>query len=143
MIYRVRASTLMRLRNFLGSTGLNDDSSSPGPHPPALPAVALLSLAVLAGCSSEPVWDSNDAAAIYDRYQDVGLDYFFDAPPADPTPEHPLYRGLKAKIDGCLDDAERHLEAATDGREHPCGVRGSVRPAGRHDGSREVYRVRD
>ncbi|WP_157942232.1 hypothetical protein, partial [Salinibacter altiplanensis] len=51
---------------------------------------------------------------IHARYQDVDIDYFFDAPPDDPTPQHPFYRGLKAKIDSRLDDAERHLEAATD-----------------------------
>jgi hypothetical protein len=69
--------------------------------------------AVLAGCAGEPSWDQEDAAAIHDRYQDVDLDYFFSSSEGVPT-AHPLYRGLKAKIDGRLGDAERHLEAATE-----------------------------
>lgn len=108
----------MRLRSFLDATELDDDSISRDPHLsvlPAvvLPAVVLLTLAVLGGgCAGEPTWDQQDAAAIYERYQDVNIDYFFDAPPDAPT-AHLLYRGLKAKIDGRLGDAERHLEAAT------------------------------
>ena len=104
----------MRLRSLFGATGLDDDSSSPGPHLSVLTAVVLLTATVLGGgCADEPTWDQEDAAAIHERYQDVDIDYFFDAPPDAPT-AHPLYRGLKAKIDGRLDDSERHLEAATD-----------------------------
>jgi hypothetical protein len=83
-------------------------------------------LAVLVGCASEPAWDQEDAAAIHARYLNVDLDYFFDAPPDAPTPQHPLYRGLKAKIDGRLDDAERHLGGHGRGARLAAPVR--VRP---------------
>jgi hypothetical protein len=51
------------------------------------------------------------ATEIYARYQDVDLDYFFAS--SDAPRGHPLYRGLKAKLDGHLDDAERALQEAT------------------------------
>jgi hypothetical protein len=105
----------MRLRSLFDTLGLNDDSRRLGPHQSVFPAVVLLTVIVLiGGCAGKPAWDQEDAATIYERYRDVDLDYFFDAPPTDPTSQHPLYRGLKAKIDGRLDDAERHLKAATD-----------------------------
>jgi hypothetical protein len=72
--------------------------------------IALVALGT--GYATGSAWEPGDAAVIYDRYQDVDLDYFFSPTGEAPT-GHPLFQGLKAKIDGRLDDAERHLQDAT------------------------------
>ena len=101
------------LRRICGSRS-PAGAESFGSRFPACTVVLLLGLALLGvGCADESTWTPSDAPAVYERYQDVDLDYFF-SPPDDAPTEHPLFRGLKAKIDGRLSDAERHLEAATE-----------------------------
>ena len=75
--------------------------------------LTLILIALFVGCSQNfDERDRSNGASIYERYQDVDIDYFFSSPAQAPT-QHPLYQGLKAKIDGRPDDAERHLESAT------------------------------
>jgi hypothetical protein len=76
----------------------------------ALFIIAAWAPPALAQAASGERASAEQAAEVYTRYQDVDLDYFFatlNAPTA-----HPLFRGLQAKLDGRLGDAEEALQEA-------------------------------